>query len=534
MINADCSPRRLLLITLAVGGCKIDLMLPDNDHDGSNKAFDCDENNPRVYPGAPEVCGDGVINDCDKRDDPEAALAACAIQTVEDDCVTIDGFNAPIAHSVKTAGDLNGDGHTDLYVLTAAPDSNDVMQSATAHFFLGPFTEDVSLDDAVWRVHVPTSGATDLRLFVSRAGDLLGEDGREEVFVTVHDDNYCEESTCAVYVLGLADRPLDGIDTFADNAKLSFSSEGSISPMGAVPADYDGDGALDVVLGQQTANVNPDPHRFFLFRGPFSTAARTSSGADIEYSSVQPDSGMGYNAATIGDQDGDGLPELLLAAPLYPIGAHDDVGAAFIVPGLGTGKIKVESVALGALYAEDPDSATCRPAGSAVDLNEDGLEDLFCASPFNHLGADRAGGTYVAFGSSLGWGDRDLAQSDLYFQGEDAFDYAGREFFPLGDFNGDGHPDALHVARDRAAGGLEWSGQAYITLGPFSARSGRVYDLGQAEVQILGPEVNSQLGRWGVNVDDLNGDGKPDFLLSSWRESEGRGYGHIFCGGSIY
>ncbi len=37
----------------------------DNDFDGSNSANDCDDNDPNVYPGNYEMCGDSVDNDCD-------------------------------------------------------------------------------------------------------------------------------------------------------------------------------------------------------------------------------------------------------------------------------------------------------------------------------------------------------------------------------------------------------------------------------------------------------------------------------------
>lgn len=41
----------------------------DADHDGSPDDVDCDDANPDVYPGAPDVCGDDAVTDCDRLTD---------------------------------------------------------------------------------------------------------------------------------------------------------------------------------------------------------------------------------------------------------------------------------------------------------------------------------------------------------------------------------------------------------------------------------------------------------------------------------
>ena len=51
----------------------------DSDNDGFNSSVDCDDTNPDVYPGAPEVCNNGIDDDCDGEVDD---LDVCVSGTV--------------------------------------------------------------------------------------------------------------------------------------------------------------------------------------------------------------------------------------------------------------------------------------------------------------------------------------------------------------------------------------------------------------------------------------------------------------------
>jgi len=55
----------------------------DRDHDGYSMAQgDCDDNNPMVHPGMPEICGDGLDNNCDgwadRSEDAMGNVTACS------------------------------------------------------------------------------------------------------------------------------------------------------------------------------------------------------------------------------------------------------------------------------------------------------------------------------------------------------------------------------------------------------------------------------------------------------------------------
>lgn len=60
----------------------------DNDGDGWSSARDCDDNNKNVYPGAPEICDNGVDDNCNKTKD-------------ETPCECIEGSERPCGISDK-------------------------------------------------------------------------------------------------------------------------------------------------------------------------------------------------------------------------------------------------------------------------------------------------------------------------------------------------------------------------------------------------------------------------------------------------
>ena len=75
---------------------------PDVDGDGAPSSRDCDDTRADVYPGAPEVCGDGVDQNCDGVDAVCAMIGEDAGRAGDDASLTRDDAGAAADASAPT------------------------------------------------------------------------------------------------------------------------------------------------------------------------------------------------------------------------------------------------------------------------------------------------------------------------------------------------------------------------------------------------------------------------------------------------
>jgi hypothetical protein len=119
----------------------------DRDHDGYTIAQgDCDDTNPMVHPGMPEICGDGLDNDCDgmadRSEDASGHVTACS------------PFDAgkPV-------------------MMPIAPDSLDPTGAPLTTFTDGSISSALELaaGPSQFRLEIPFSGTTPLDLVITGA-----------------------------------------------------------------------------------------------------------------------------------------------------------------------------------------------------------------------------------------------------------------------------------------------------------------------------------------------------------------------------
>ncbi len=248
-----------------------------------------------------------------------------------------------------------------------------------------------------------------------------------------------------------------------------------------VVADFDGDGIGDVALGavsggsgvrdSQLGIESDESGAGFvtLALGPFSEGG---SLADVEGRLLGPSSQsyLGTTVEVMPDFDGDGLPELLLGAPLA---GEDDEGRVYIIPGPAVASwAEVETLASVTVTGGGRENLYL---GQGVfdggDQDADGHRELLVAATWSDPGGvlDESGRVYVFRGPLEG--TLEPADAILTVHGDNAGDYLGYNVVMVGaggkllggiDLNYDGFDDWLVGAE---LTGDKWRGAVYSFYG---------------------------------------------------------------------
>lgn len=396
--------------------------------------------------------------------------------------------------SVAGAGDVNGDGYDDI-VVGAWKWDNGQTDEGRAFLYLGGAGGPSTT--AAWSDEADQASAA-YGCSVAAAGDVNG-DGYADVLIgaRLYDEGQADEGAAFLYLGGPGGLTSDPANVMeVDRAGAQFGT--SVATAG----DLNGDGYADMVIGApKDDRPGVDSGVAVVYRGGVSTVVRQTPVRELI--PALTGSNKGSAVSTAGDFDGDGFADLAVGADQYNNGEPGE-GAVYIHRGLAD---PMTAGGLAPPFYFGPGVAGARlGAGvSAVDVNGDGFSDLLAGAPgYTSNGMNQRGALYLFAGAAAG-----VSAAPDILPGEGAGSSRGLAVAGLGDVNADGFGDAAVTVADPLAPGVPSQVEIFI---------GSAGGLFAAPIVTLGDvESGSNFGAALAGGGDVNGDGYTDLLVGAPR-----------------
>jgi hypothetical protein len=418
-----------------------------------------------------------------------------------------------------SAGDVNGDGYSDVIVGAGGYDAVAGNDNGRAYIFYGGLLSGtISASSA--SVIITGENSYDGFGFPASAGDVNG-DGFSDIILGASGYSGDGPGNGRAYVYyGSYTAGTTPDKTFPDPSNLNNDYFGSSVASG----DFNGDGYADALVGAYMDNskgASTNRGRAYIYYGGL-TRATTPGLSFPDPTNIDYDN-FGWSVAS-GDFNGDGYPDALIGANGdNDKGADTYRGRAYIFSG-GPSMSTAPSLAF-----PDPSNLNGDKFGTSVasgDFNGDGYADALIGAMDNSVGSANRGRAYIFSGGPSMSTAPSLAFPDPSNKDWDKFGWSAA----AGDFNGDGYADALIGAyQDNIAGDTTNRGRAYIFSGGPSmstAPSLAFPDPSNLNNDYFGSSVASG---------DFNGDGYADALIGAYMDnskgaSTNRGKAYIYYG----
>ncbi len=464
---------------------------------------DCDDDDDEVYPGAPEICDDDVVNDCDG--DADLAREGCTPGGTEE--VRLIGLpflglsvGADVGTAVSMGGDVNGDGKDDLLIGAPAAEGPDGVTGG-AFLLHGPLSTnhvEYEVDASIYGEEVGEGAGTGLALGDDMDGDRYGELLVGSTGVSTWGAN----SGGAALFYG----PVGGPHPLAHGDAL-FVSGGAGTRLGAsasLGGDTDGDGIHDLLLGSDEQDT-ADEGAAWLFLGPLSGVLVPGT-ADAQLKGTAADDRAGRTVSTRGDANGDGLADMVVGGPASA-GEGDALGVVWLALAPLSGTL-VLSDADASFYGPGPEGDAGLSLGFGGDMDGDGLSDLAVGSPGYGTEGSAQGAAWLV-SAPASFGHQSLEAATASALGAEGGDHLGHGISLEGDTDGDGRAD-LVIGVPRADDGAT-HGEVLIWYGPASG----ALSADEADYTLLGRSEGDRMGYAVSSEGDTDQDGLADLLLGA-------------------
>lgn len=457
--------------------------IDDFDGDGfTEEDGDCDDQDAEVYPGAFDVCGDGIDQDCDGRD-PVCLLG------IPRSLATADG-SADGVWPPARAYDITGTDGDDL--ITG-------VQPGTAQVW--------TFDDGLVLAATISDSANAAGERVGGPGDVTGDGipdllvGRRQIYRGTSpgpDDVF------------LIPGPVSG-ELFLPNAAhvLAGTPLHSAGEALSGPVDYDGDGTGDVLIGAPHL-AETHPGEAVLVMGPV-TADIDLADAEYRFVGEEDRDGAGRVVNGAGDVDGDGADDIVIGTS-GPEGGGDRSHLAYLVLSGREPGVHLLADAEGRFEPGAAEYFAPIAVDGAGDTDGDGYHDVIVGS-FRIDGY--AGGAWLFRGGP----DPSFEDAEATFTAEGGM-WLGFSVGTAGDIDEDGGSEFLVSAPNLPWEEPNGAGISFLVNGTVAGR----YSVSAPDpllVPITGPSERRAAGRAVGGAGDLDADGYSDLYIGTDTEAGG-------------
>ncbi|MBN1900666.1 FG-GAP repeat protein, partial [Candidatus Sumerlaeota bacterium] len=393
---------------------------------------------------------------------------------------------AEFGYSVSTAGDVNGDGYSDIIVGAPYYDNGETNEGKCFLYYGKPLppsnVADWNTENAVANCEFASS--------VASAGDVNG-DGYSDIMVGAYlfDNGHTNEGRVFIYHGRSNNVPLTTPEQILEVNSTNAYFGSSLASAG----DVNNDGYDDIVIG--AVGYSNFEGKAYMYLG-----SDTGIGTSPNWSKEPNLDGghFGDSVAGAGDVNGDGYADIIIGMSSYPNGVAN--GRAYVYHGAPTG---LTSTRTWDYICDQTGAFLGTSVAGAGDVNGDGYSDVIIGAPGYDNGQVGEGGAYVFHGSHNGvnlnpaWMSESNQASAVY----------GQSVSSAGDVNGDGYSDVI-VGAPYYNGETDNEGAAFI-------HPGGANGLIQGALAIL-HSANQENARFGYSVagaGDVNGDGFSDALV---------------------